>query len=58
MEKEVLRAMEGVGGYYIFSLIMFFVFFLGVVFWAFKADKDYMEKMGSLPLDNNNANRL
>ena len=58
MEKEVLRAMEGVGGYYIFSLIMFFVFFLGVVFWAFKADKSYMKKMGSLPLENNNANRL
>jgi len=58
MEKEVLRNMEGVSGYYIFSLIMFFVFFIGVVFWAFKADKGYIKKMSGLPFEKDNANSL
>lgn len=58
MYKEVLRAMEGIDGYYIFSLFMFMAIFIGVVIWAFKADKGYINKMSGLPFENCNANSL
>jgi cbb3-type cytochrome oxidase subunit 3 len=54
MYKEVLRAMEGIDGYYLVSLILFMTIFIGVVIWAFKADNSYISKMSSLPLENSN----
>jgi len=56
MEKEVLRAMEGIGIYPVISLIMFFAFFVAVVIYVIKADKSHMNKMSKLPLENNNDN--
>lgn len=52
MYKNVLESINGIDIYPVISLIIFFLFFLGVVFWVMKADKSYIRKMGSLPLEN------
>lgn len=52
MYKNVLESMAGVDVYPIISLIIFFLFFIGVLLWVMKADKSYINKMGSLPLEN------
>ncbi|HLG30440.1 MAG TPA: hypothetical protein VI387_09540 [Candidatus Brocadiales bacterium] len=53
MEKEVLRAIAGIDIFPVVSLIIFFVFFVAVVIYAFRADKNFIAKMSSLPLEKN-----
>jgi cytochrome c oxidase cbb3-type subunit 4 len=50
--KQFLANVEGVDGYLIFSLIVFMLFFIGLLWWVFKADKNYIQKMKNIPLDN------
>ena len=50
MEKNVLQAIDGVQIYPIISLIIFVLFFAGVIFWMIKADRDYLVKMSRIPL--------
>jgi cbb3-type cytochrome oxidase subunit 3 len=54
MEREVLRAISGIGIYPVVSLVMFFTFFVGVIVYVLRKDKNYINKMSNLPLDNNN----
>ncbi|MCX6186880.1 MAG: CcoQ/FixQ family Cbb3-type cytochrome c oxidase assembly chaperone [Bacteroidetes bacterium] len=49
--KQYLANVQGVDGYLIFSMIVFIVFFIGLLFWVFKADKNYIDKMKNIPLD-------
>ncbi len=51
MFNHYLQTIEGVGIYPIFSLLVFFFFFMGMLFWMFKADKSYIKKMSELPLE-------
>lgn len=51
MYKSVLENISGVDIYPIVSLVIFFLFFTGVIIWVFKADKSYINKMGRLPLE-------
>jgi cbb3-type cytochrome oxidase subunit 3 len=52
--KQFLENVSGVEGYLIFSMIVFLTFFIGLLVWVFKADKNYINKMKNLPLDQNN----
>jgi len=54
MFKEVLQSIEGVEIYTIISMIIFILFFIGMIIWLFKVDKKYIKEMSELPLDNNN----
>jgi len=56
MEKEILSRIEGVGVYGAISICIFFGFFTGMLLWAFTKKKDYLDKMGSLPLDGGETN--
>jgi cbb3-type cytochrome oxidase subunit 3 len=49
--KQYLANVQGVDGYLIFSMIVFMSFFIGLLFWVFKADKKYTDKMKNIPLD-------
>lgn len=51
MFSNVLHTIDGIEIYPIFSLLLFFVFFLVVTFIVIKADKSYLSKMENLPLD-------
>jgi cbb3-type cytochrome oxidase subunit 3 len=38
------------------SLIIFVLFFVGLVVYVMKADKNHIKEMGELPLENNDEN--
>ncbi|MCF8240594.1 MAG: cbb3-type cytochrome c oxidase subunit 3 [Melioribacteraceae bacterium] len=52
MIRDVLGSMEGVSGYAIFSLILFMGFFIGLIVWTMKIDKNYLNKMKMLPFES------
>jgi cytochrome c oxidase cbb3-type subunit 4 len=51
--KQFLANVQGVDGYLIFSMIVFMLFFVGLLGWVFKADKQYINDMKNIPLDHN-----
>lgn len=56
MLKFVKHHMETIAGIEVFpliSLIIFFVFFVGLIFYVYKTDKETFIKNSRLPLDLN-----
>jgi len=53
---SILRAAGNINGYGLFSFILFFGFFIGVLVWAFALKKNYLNHMGDLPLDGGEKN--
>jgi len=51
MYKQVLEHINGIEIYPVISLLIFFVFFIALIIWMIKADKDYISRMSALPLD-------
>lgn len=51
MYKEVLSSIDGVEIYPIFSLLVFFSFFVVLTVWFFSADGKRLRDMAQLPLD-------
>jgi hypothetical protein len=49
--RSVLREAENINGYGLFSFILFFAFFIGVIVWAFCLKQNHLNHMGDLPLD-------
>ena len=48
-----LQSIAGVGIFPMISLIVFFIFFVVLVTWALKVNKEYISDMKNIPLDNN-----
>ena len=46
-----LEKISGVSVYALTSFLLFALFFLAVLFWAFKADKKMIEEISQIPLD-------
>ena len=44
-----LEKITGVGIYPLTSLLIFFLFFLGLTIWVIKADKGYINSMKQIP---------
>ena len=57
MFSNYLSSIEGVDIYPIISFLIFFVFFVGLTVWTFKADKKYLKKMSKMPLESSNMNK-
>ncbi len=51
MIQKVLSSIGGVGNYGVIAVILFFIVFLGVLFWAFGLRKTYLDRMSQLPLE-------
>jgi cytochrome c oxidase cbb3-type subunit IV len=51
MFQYIFDSIAGIEIFPIVSLFLFFGLFLGIVYWAVRADKDYLKKMEELPLD-------
>lgn len=51
MFENILRDLGGIGLIGIISVCLFFVFFIGMLFWAARLKKPYLKAMQSLPLD-------
>jgi hypothetical protein len=58
MYKDILQSIEGVEFYAIAAMIIFILFFLAMIIWLIKVDKNYVKKMSELPLkeDNESSN--
>ncbi len=52
MIKDVLRDIGGVGIYGVISVILFFLFFTGMLVWAFRLKGSDLNRMRTLPLDS------
>ena len=52
MIRDFLQTIDGVSVYPLFSLIVFFIFFVALLIWAVKVDKGYLTKMEEMPLEN------
>jgi cbb3-type cytochrome oxidase subunit 3 len=50
-----LESVTGVGIYPLTSLIIFFVFFIGVTFFIIKGRKEYFDTLSQLPLNSSNS---
>ena len=53
MYKNVLQSIEGVGIFPIISMLIFFSIFMSAIVWFFKADKEHLQRMAELPLEQN-----
>ena len=48
---QLLLEVENLNAYGLVSFFIFFIFFIGVLAWAVGLKKNYLNKMGGLPLD-------
>ena len=51
MYKEILRSIDNVAIYPVFSFVLFGLFFIGMLVLVFKLDKKYIENMSGMPID-------
>ena len=51
MFQNILHRMEGISAYGLFSICLFFLFFIGMLLWAAWLKRDYLKSMSELPLD-------
>ena len=56
MFKEVLSSIEWFNTWAIISMIIFVIFFIGLIVRVILFDKNYFKYMGSLPLENEDNN--
>jgi Ca2+/Na+ antiporter len=56
--KELLQSVEGVSVYPIISLIVFVLFFVIILVWMLKVDKNYIKKMENLPFEKEEENNF
>lgn len=54
MISKVLSSIEGIAAYPLVSLMIFILFFLIVTLWILRLDKQYLQYMSKLPLDQTN----
>ena len=52
MIKHAIEQVLHIEQYGIISLLIFFVFFTGMLCWAFGLKRDFLDSMGQLPLDH------
>ena len=56
MFKYLFDSIAGIEIFPIISLLLFFGLFIGIVYWAVRADKNYLKIMEELPLDVSKIN--
>jgi cytochrome c oxidase cbb3-type subunit 4 len=52
MYQNVLQNINNIEIWPLISFVIFFVFFLCLLWWVFKADKVFIDRMASLPFDD------
>ena len=50
--KHNMETIEGIESYPIISLLIFFIFFVGLAFWVFSYKKEKIEEMSQIPLND------
>ena len=49
--RHIFQNVESINGFGLFSFFIFFTFFAGVLVWAWRLKKNYLNHMSDLPLD-------
>lgn len=52
MYKNVLQSINDIAIWPVISFVIFFAFFLGLLAYVFLVDKKFIERMKSLPMDD------
>jgi hypothetical protein len=52
MYKNVLQTIDNIAIWPVVSFVIFFIFFIVLLWWVFSADKDFINRMKALPMDN------
>jgi len=58
MYKNVLQNINNIEIWPILSFVIFFVFFLCLLWWVFKVDKEFISRMAALPFDDSNDDTI
>ncbi len=53
MYKNILQSIDNVAIWPVVSFVIFFLFFLVLLWWVFTANKDFIQKMKQLPMEDN-----
>ncbi len=56
MFKNYLKGIDGIDIYPILSLVAFFLFFMAMIIWLYRADKGQLEELSRLPFNEENKN--
>ena len=56
--KHTLEDIVGIEIYPIISFILFFTFFIAVLWYVFKKDKNYIDQVSNLPLEEDKTELL
>lgn len=52
MYKEVLRSIDNIALWPVISFVIFFAFFIGLLWFTFTADKNFVRRMSNMPIDD------
>ncbi len=52
--KQHMASIIGIEIYPVISFLIFFLFFLAILIWVVKGNKNYFSKMSELPLEDGN----
>jgi len=55
MFKHYFERIENIEIWPVMALIIFFLFFTGLLFYTFKMDKKYIKKMENMPLESDDT---
>lgn len=50
MIRNTLESISGISIYPVFSFVLFFVFFFGMLVWVYRRNQAYIQQHGDLPL--------
>jgi len=50
MYKNVLQSIDHIAIWPVISFVIFFLFFIGLLWWVFSVDKNFIRKMSEMPL--------
>ena len=54
--KQNLENIDGVAVYPMISLLIFFLFFVGLFIWVFTAKKQHIAEVSNIPFEESNKN--
>lgn len=52
MYKEVLNGIENIAIWPVISFVIFFLFFIGLLWWVITVDKKFIARMSNMPISD------
>ena len=57
MYKNILQSIDHIAIWPVISFVIFFLFFIFLLWWAFTADKKFIDTMKKMPLDDSTTSK-